>query len=178
MVLPVARKVYFASSVDESGSKMIIKIVNNGGEAVPVNINLASGSFGAAEVQLLASTNGTDENTTSNPDNVAPAAGSLDSVDGAKAVYTAPAYSLSIITIEVSGYTMAPSGSTPSAADRAAVEEYLKPLSLKLKNLHSTTSLPTTTPSGASIELSQHIGIITIVRLQCLHIRVSFPPTG
>lgn len=158
VVLPVARKVYFASSVDESGSKMIIKIVNNGGEAVPVNINLASGSFGAAEVQLLASANGTDENTTSNPYNVAPASGSMDSVDGSKAVYTAPAYSLSIITIEVSGYTMAPSGSTPSAADRAAVEEYLKPLSLKLKNLHSTTSLPTTTPSGASIEWSYTAG--------------------
>ena len=97
LILPVHRKVYVASSIDDDTRTMYLKIVNTSGEERSVDIALKNAGIDAADVTVLTSSSDLDENSASDPLKVSPAEGSMQSVDGNKAVYMAPAYSLSII---------------------------------------------------------------------------------
>lgn len=150
--IPVSRQIYMASSLNKSGDRMYIKIVNNEGTAVPVTFNISNGSFdSAADVTVLTSASGSDENSATAQDNVVPVKGQLDSMTSSQAVYTVPAYSFTIIEMNVSDIKVPQPGGEPDAADRVQVEEFLNGLSLKLANLHATTPLPSATPDGAAI---------------------------
>ncbi len=151
--LPVRRKVYVASSIDDDTRTMYLKIVNTSGEDRRVDIALRNAGIDAAEVTVLTSASDLDENSADNPLNVAPAEGSMTSVEGNKAVYDAPAYSLSIIRLALNdiNYTE-DSGKEPTEAQVEAVRAELRPIICKLGFLHASTALPLSTSSGATIE--------------------------
>lgn len=151
--LPVRRKVYVASSIDDDTRTMYLKIVNTSGEDRRVDIALRNAGIDAAEVTVLTSASDLDENSADNPLNVAPAEGSMTSVEGNKAVYDAPAYSLSIIRFALNDINYAEgSGKEPTEAQVEAVRAELRPIICKLGFLHASTALPLSTSSGATIE--------------------------
>lgn len=151
--LPMERNVYVASSIDDETSTMYVKIVNTRGVAQPVTINMANASITGATVTVLTSASDLDENTLGNPSNVVPAEGSMTSVGASKAVYDAPAYSLSIIKMSLSDVRYdGPSGDAPDASQVEAMKEELHPVISRLSFLHAATALPVSTASGATIE--------------------------
>ncbi len=155
ITLPVQRKVYVASSIDEEAGLMYVKLVNASADNVPVTLNIANGSFvGTEDVTVLSSANGTDENSMASPMNVAPASGSMDAITDASATYTAPAYSLSILRLKISDIPASTPGAKPSEAAEQAVRDELAALAAKLTALHASTALPTSTSAGAELTWS------------------------
>ncbi len=153
ITLPVKRRLYMASSIDSDNDMLYLKVVNTGGSAVPLTVNMTNASFVSVEdVTVLASAAGTDENTVTDQTRVAPAQGAVESIEAGKMVYTVPAYSLNILRVKLSDVAAPVVGGKPSAEAEAEVREALRPLELKLKNLHATTALPTSTPGGVTLE--------------------------
>ena len=153
LILPVHRKVYVASSIDDDTRTMYLKIVNTSGEERSVDIALKNAGIDAAEVTVLTSSSDLDENSASDPLKVSPAEGSMQSVDGNKALYMAPAYSLSIIRFTLNNINYSDdAGKTPTEAQIEAATAELRPVICKLGFLHASTSLPLTTSSGATVE--------------------------
>lgn len=152
LVLPQERRVYVSSTIDDEAGEMYLKMVNFGGTKVDVNINMANAGMESADVTLLTSASNADENTTSSPMNVAPSKGSVKSIEGNKAVYEAPAYSLSILKIKLNNinYTETP-GKPATEAQVEKAREELHPTMCKLNFLHATTSLPVSTASGSTV---------------------------
>lgn len=155
VVLPIKRRVYVASAIDDEAKEMIVKIVNFGGTDVDVNLNMANAGMDSADVIVLTSASNADENSTDNPENIVPKAGSMKSVENSKAVYEAPAYSLSILRIKLGSIDYTPQTGQPATeAQIAKATAELYPTFCKLNFLHATTSLPVTTASGSTIEWS------------------------
>lgn len=154
-VLPQERRIYVSSTIDDENSEMFVKIVNCNYGSTDVNINLANAGFDNADVTILTSGTNTAENTTSAPMNVVPAKGSIKSIEGNKAVYEAPAYSLSIIKFKLNNinYTEAP-GEPASEAQVEKARAELYPTMCKLNFLHANTSLPVSTASGSTVAWS------------------------
>ncbi len=153
MQLPVDRRVYTAASIDDETGTMYVKIVNTGSEAYDVTLNMANASINGATVTVLTSASATDENTKDNPTNVVPADGSMKSVEAHKAVYNAPAYSLSIIKLSLSDVKYDGDSALPPTDEQVeALKEELYPTICKLSWLHASTTLPMNTSSGATIE--------------------------
>jgi alpha-L-arabinofuranosidase len=167
VTLPVTRNVYLASSVNDDEGVLYLKVVNPGATATTVNYTLANATItGVEDVTVLSSALGTDENSTDNQQNVYPTTGSLSDYTANTATYEAPAYSLSIIRLKVSGSTSGINpGAAPSAEAEAAVKEALDPTARKLAFLHASTSLPTTTSSGATIKWSLKGGNAALLSL-------------
>jgi len=155
VILPVKRKIHVASSINKAEDMLYIKVVNTGDTDVPLNVNLTAASAASVEdVTVLRSTSGTDENSIDNQQTVVPATGSAQiGVDGS-VVYDVPAYSLSIIRLRISDVQTTIGGGKPSAEAEAAVKESLAPLGQKLAFLHATTSLPSGTRDGSTIDWS------------------------
>lgn len=105
--LPSTRKIYVSSSIDDEAGMMYVKLVNPSETAQPTTINLANATITEGEVVVLTSVNGTDENTTDNPRNVAPVENTLN-VSGNSFIYEVPAYSLNILRLKVSNVTVTP----------------------------------------------------------------------
>lgn len=155
VTLPVQRKVYVASSIDEEAGLMYVKLVNASSENVPVTLNITNGSFvGTEDVTVLTSANGTDENSMASPMNVAPVSGSMDALNDASATYTAPAYSLNILRLKISDIPAIAPGAKPSVEEEQAVKDELASLAAKLTALHASTALPTSTSTGAQLTWS------------------------
>ena len=155
VTLPGKRKAYYAASVDDAEGMLYIKAVNTEAEPQQVRFGISNASFdGLVDVTVLTSAAGTDENDTDTPDRVVPSSGTLDNIDAASATYTVPAYSLSIIRIRLSDVQLGSAGSTPSEDEEADLLEALKPLKLKLANLHASAELPAGTTTGAAVKWS------------------------
>lgn len=105
--LPGDRKVYVSSSIDDEEGVMYLKLVNPNGTAQSTTVNLSNATITGGSVVVLTSANGTDENTTDNPKNVAPVERTL-SVSGQSFVYEVPAYSLNILRLKVGNVTLVP----------------------------------------------------------------------
>lgn len=105
--LPGSRKVYVSSSIDDEEGVMYLKLVNPSGTAQSTTINLSNATITSGDAIVLASASGLDENTTSNPKNVAPVERALD-VSGQSFTYEVPAYSLNILRLKVSDVTISP----------------------------------------------------------------------
>lgn len=153
VTLPVLRKVYVSSTIDDDTKTMYLKIVNTGSAPQQVDINMANASISSGDVTLLTSTSDLDENSPSAPMAIAPQAGAIDSLGVNKALYTAPAFSLSILRLSLSNVNYNADGGQPAtAAQLAAAREELRSTLCKLNFLHASTTLPVTTASGATVE--------------------------
>ena len=163
--LPVHRKVYVASSIDDATKTMYVKIVNTSGEARTVDMTLRHAGIDGAEVTVLTSASDLDENSADDPMKVSPAAGAMESAEGNRAVYEAPAYSLSIIKLSLNDIDYTDESGTPPTEEQiAAVTAELNPVICKLRFLHADTSLPMSTASGATVEwnlkdASEHVAM-------------------
>jgi len=105
--LPVSRKVYVSSNIDDEAGKLYMKIVNPGSTAQTANINLSHASVTGGSAVVLTSTNGTDENDLANPTNVSPKETTLN-VSGKAFTYEAPAYSVNILRLDVTDVEIVP----------------------------------------------------------------------
>lgn len=90
----------FASTVRDENGDVIVKIVNNGGEAIPVNISIPglSDSFATtASLTVLSADSPAEVNSLSNPDNITPIESTIEVSDS----FTCEVqpYSLSVIRI-------------------------------------------------------------------------------
>ena len=151
--LPMERNVYVASSIDDETSTMYVEIVNTRSTASKVTINMTNASIDDATVTVLTSSSNLDENTRSNPTNVVPADGAMTSIENTKAVYDAPAYSLSVIMMSLNDvHYDGAGGEAPDDAQVEALKEELQPTVSLLSYLHASASLPRRTTSRASIE--------------------------
>ena len=100
------RGVYVSSALTADGDQLIVKLTNPNALAQPVRLAFTNGTATAATLEILTSGSGTDENSTSAPTNVVPTTGSVDVNDDGTIDYEAPAFSLSILTIDVSDITL------------------------------------------------------------------------
>jgi len=95
------RMVYASANIDESESTFFVKLVNPHGRAATVNLSFANGQVLSGIVQVLSATNGTDENTVTNPRNITPRNQSVSvNADGTIA-YQVPAFSVNVLRLKV-----------------------------------------------------------------------------
>lgn len=147
ITLPVSRKIYVASSIDEPAKKLYVKIVNTSGTPQPTTINLASADMTGGKAVVLASASGADENTNANQFKVKPAESALSITNARKLEYSVPAYSLNILEINLDNivaYEMEP----PTPEQEAQLKDELSSAMSKFNFLHSYSSLPTGTASA------------------------------
>ncbi len=152
VVMPVERRVYVSSSIDDATKTMYIKMVNHGAEAQEVKMNIANATVAGVEAVILTSSAETDENTTDNPMAIAPQAATVDSYDAGSISYTAQPYSLTIFTVKLSdiNYT-APSARPATDAQTAAATAELESTMCRVRSLHNSMTLPVALPSGATV---------------------------
>ena len=98
--LPVERKVYAASSIDDEAGVLYVKLVNPHAEAQAVTVNLANASVTGGSMVELTSGSNKDENSLDNPRNVVPRESTLD-VAGQRFTVDMPAWSLRILRLDV-----------------------------------------------------------------------------
>ena len=99
-ILPVSRKIYVSSNIDDEAGVLYVKLVNPGASAQTATVNLAHATVTGGSVVVLTSADGTDENNLENPDRVSPKERALD-VSGQQFTYELPAYSLNILRLDV-----------------------------------------------------------------------------
>lgn len=153
--LPVERKVYVSSNIDDDAEVLYVKLVNPSSESVETTLNLSNAKFVNGESIVLTSGSGTDENTTNNQTNVAPVESTLSGISESSFDYIVPAYSLSILKFSVSDIQINEvSEDEASAEDVERITSDLSSTINLMHFIHSTASLPTTTSDGESIEWS------------------------
>ena len=99
-VLPVERKVYVSSSIDDEAGVLYVKLVNPHAAAQAVTVNLANASVTGGSMVELTSGSNKDENSLDNPRNVVPRESTLD-VAGQRFTVDMPAWSLRILRLDV-----------------------------------------------------------------------------
>ena len=152
--LPVQRKVYVSSNIDEEEGILYVKMVNPHSDDVPVAINLENATLQSGSLILMTANDSETENTTDNQTNVYPEKTSLTDILGNTITYTAPANSLNIMRLSV---TDIEAGGNAGEASEKAIEEFKSNMSSvmsRLNFLHASMTLPATTSNGASIEWS------------------------
>ena len=98
--LPVERKVYVSSSIDDEAGVLYVKLVNPHAAAQAVTVNLANASVTGGSMVELTSGSNKDENSLDNPRNVVPRESTLD-VAGQRFTVDMPAWSLRILRLDV-----------------------------------------------------------------------------
>ncbi len=98
--LPVDRKVYVSSSIDDEAGKLYVKIVNPGAQSHTGIIRLQDYTTTGGKQIVMTSDNGTDENSMEQQDNVAPRESDLN-IYGSQFAYDIPAYSISILVLDI-----------------------------------------------------------------------------
>ena len=101
ITIPVQRKVYVSSSIDDEAGVLYLKLVNPNADAQTVNVNLSHATANGGNKIVLTGA-ATDENTLDNPRNVVPQESALDA-KGSQFTYEAPAYSVNILRVDVEG---------------------------------------------------------------------------
>ncbi|MDE5585962.1 MAG: hypothetical protein K2I92_06425, partial [Muribaculaceae bacterium] len=150
--LPAERKVYVSSSIDDENKVMYVKLVNTRDEASEVVLNMANARILTADLDLLTSASDTDENTMENPYKVAPVSANSINAEGNAIKYEAPAYSLSILTIQLDDIEYTPPTMKHATEEQwKQLEKDLEPVIKKLAWLHQSCSLPVLTSSGIEI---------------------------
>lgn len=105
--LPSTRKVYQSVQIDENKHELLVKLVNAGGIAQQVTLNLTGMKVADGKVSRLASTSATDENTMEAPMLVTPTEGSVSVSNAQQLKLEVPAYSLNIYRLPVSDVSAA-----------------------------------------------------------------------
>ena len=104
--LPVDRKIYVSSNIDDEAGVLYLKMVNPNSEAQEVTVNLAHATATGGS-KIVMTGGATDENTLENPRNVVPVESALD-VSGTQFTYDASAYSVNILRIDVENVEIQP----------------------------------------------------------------------
>lgn len=152
VVLPIERRVYVSSSIDDESKTMYIKMVNHGSEAQNVKMNIANAAVSDVEAVILTSPGETDENTTENPLAVVPQPAAVDSFDASSISYTAQPYSLTIFTVKLSSISFAnPPAHSATEAQKATATADLESTMCRVRALHNSMTLPVALPSGATV---------------------------
>jgi Alpha-L-arabinofuranosidase len=101
-IQPVKTQTIYASATrDQKAREVILKVVNPGAIAIPLNVNLANADVkGSARVTVLTGNDGSEVNTLDEPNRISPKDQTLK-VGGAQFVYETPARSLSVIRVPV-----------------------------------------------------------------------------
>lgn len=112
------RGVYVSSALTADESQLIVKLTNPNTLAQSVHLAFTNGTATAATLEILTSGSGTDENSTTDATNVVPTTGTVGVNADGTIDYEAPAFSLSILRIDVSGITLTdtPEATLPEAA--------------------------------------------------------------
>lgn len=152
--LPVQRKVYVSSNIDDEGGMLYVKIVNPNNVEAPAVINLKNATLKSGELILMTSASSEDENTVDNPNKVCPSpATQLTGIVGNTITYTIPANSLNILRLSVTDITTSDQAGKP--ATTADVENFKKQIAntmSRLNYLHNRAPLPSTTAEGIAIQ--------------------------
>lgn len=153
IAIPVERKLYVSSNINDATGMLYVKVVNMENEAQPVTINLTNAKFSSADVTVLTGSDSEAENTTANQTAVGPAAGTVTIESASKATFSAGANSLTILRFKVTDIVKVP-GEPLSAASLANIKASLGSLQNRLSHLRSYAKLPLGTADGASISWS------------------------
>ena len=94
-----SKGIFSSATIDDEQGELIVKIVNTGNETTTANIDLQHFAPRQARVIRLAANEGTDENTLTNPTNIAPTEQAL-SPSGNRVQLEVPPYSLNIVRIK------------------------------------------------------------------------------
>lgn len=152
VVMPVERRVYVSSSIDDDAKTMYIKMVNHGSEPQTVKMNIANASVSDVSAVILTSGSETDENTTDNPTAIVPQDATVDSFDAGSISYTAQPFSLTIFTVKLSDISYTPASGHPATeAQTAAATAELAGAMSRVRALHNSMTLPVALPSGATV---------------------------
>ncbi|MCD8318805.1 MAG: carbohydrate binding domain-containing protein [Paraprevotella sp.] len=115
--LPMSRKVYVSSNIDDEAGILYLKLVNPNGTPQSTTVNLKNASAAGGSVIVLTGASGLDENTLEHPDQVSPKESTLDA-KGQQFTYEVPAYSVNVIRLNVTDVQVEP-GTTGVLTDRA-----------------------------------------------------------
>ncbi len=113
------QRLYTCASINEEGTEAILKIINYNGEDVPATLTFDATVAGDATATVLTHADNYAENTMENPDNVAPATGTIAAPatgDGHSLSYTVPGYSLCIVRVPLANLP-APGGVAAEAPE-------------------------------------------------------------
>ena len=100
--LPLQRKVYISSNINEEEGTLYVKMVNPHDNDIPVTINITNATLQSGTVILMTADNSEAENTITNQTNVYPKEETvLTEISGNRVTYTAPNNSLNIIRLSV-----------------------------------------------------------------------------
>jgi alpha-L-arabinofuranosidase len=100
-VVPVAASadgLYFSATIDSKTGRVYVKIVNPAGTAVNTQLTFTGRTGAIATLQVLANSDDSVGNTLADPDAVTPSRSNL-SGSGGVFDYTAPAHSLTVVTV-------------------------------------------------------------------------------
>lgn len=100
VTLPVYRKVYVSSNIDDEAGRLYLKMVNPGDSTLSASVTLQHASITDGKAVVLTSGSELDENTLENPTLVSPQETAL-SVSGQDFTYTLPPYSVNILSLQV-----------------------------------------------------------------------------
>lgn len=158
--LPVQRKVYVSSNIDEDEGMLYVKMVNPHNSDVPITINLDNATLQSGSLILMTANDSEAENTTTNQNNVYPKEETLlTGISGNTITYTAPANSLNIMRLSVADVE---TENNTGEAPEATIEEFknnIQSVMSRLNYLHASMTLPATASSGASIEWNLEEGV-------------------
>ena len=96
-----AQALYASSTISNSNNVAFIKLVNPNDVEVPAVISFSNGTALSATAEVLTSTAGTDENTTTDPENVVPQTVSVTVGADGTVAYNVPAFSVNILKVSV-----------------------------------------------------------------------------
>lgn len=152
--LPVERKIYVSSNIDDEAGMLYVKVVNPNNVDAPAVINLKNATLTSGSLILMTSESSEDENTMANPTKVYPKEiSSLTGINGNTITYTVPANSLNILRLSVTDIVQSEQvGKPASEAEVDALKKQIAAAMSKFNFLHSTASLPITTADGATIQ--------------------------
>ena len=152
ITLPVSRKVYISSNINDESGMLYVKMVNPTNQDVPAVISIKNADIAGGNMVVM-SGGSEDENTMQNPTYVYPQEKTLSGWNGNTITYTLPAYSLNIFRLKVENIDFAEQeGQQATEAMIKTFREELKGTMNKLNFLHASTSLPSSTASGALME--------------------------
>lgn len=102
------RTIYTSANINDDTNTMYVKLVNPSNSQKKVTLALTGGQAESAEAEILSATNGTDENTTTNPQRIVPHTQQLTIQEDGTIDYTCPAYSVGVIRLLVNNVPTQP----------------------------------------------------------------------
>lgn len=100
------RAVYASASINDDEGKLYVKLVNPNPNPSTATLTFKNGKVNAISAEVLTSTYGTDENSTSSPKKVVPRNRIVDLNEDGTVTYVVPAFSVNVLVADVSDVTL------------------------------------------------------------------------